>query len=166
MSELKAIIICGFPGIGKTTAEQRCRQAIDCESSGFQYCFDPTEVNAANPVGVYKKKPNWVHEYVDKLVELAMDVRYHFVFASTHQEVRDELDARSVSYIVVVPERSLKDEYLSRYVRRGDSADFIIGIFEHWGEWLEEIEKNAPAVIHLKAGQVLADLLPIPQLRG
>jgi len=165
MSKFKAIIICGFPGIGKTTAEQRCRQAIDCESSGFQYRFDPTAVNAESPAGDYKKK-NWVKKYVDTLVELAMDVRYHYVFASTHQEVRDELDARSVPYVVVVPERSLKDEYLSRYVRRGDSAEFITGISDHWAEWLEEIEENAPAVIHLKAGQVLADLLPIPQLRG
>lgn len=166
MSKFKAIIICGFPGVGKTTAEQRCRQAIDCESSGFQYRFDPTEVNAGSPAGVYKENQNWVEKYVDQLVELAMDVRYHYVFASTHQEVRDELCARFIPYVVVVPDRSLKDEYLSRYVMRGDSAEFIMGIYENWDDWLKAIDIEAPAVIHLKAGQVLSDILPIPQLRG
>lgn len=162
MNKFNAIIICGFAGIGKTTAEQRCRQTIDCESSSFHYAFDPTEVNGENPHGVFKENQNWVSEYVDKLVELAMDARYHYVFASCHKEVRDELAARFLPYICVVPDRNLKDEYLARYVMRGDSAEFIIGMYEHWDERLEKIEKNAPAVIHLKAGQVLADLLPIP----
>lgn len=162
MSKFKAIIICGFPGVGKTSAEQRCRQAIDCESSGFHYIFDPTEVNAKNPAGVLKENPNWVKEYVDKLVELATDVRYHYVLASTHQEVRDELNARFIPYVVVVPDRSLKDEYLVRYVKRGDSAEFIMGIYEYWEDWLKAIDIEAPAVIHLKSGEYLADILPIP----
>jgi len=41
-----------------------------------------------------------------------------------------------------------------------------MGIYEHWDDWLKAIDIEAPAVIHLKAGQVLSDILPIPQLRG
>lgn len=163
---IKALIICGFPGIGKTTAERVYREAIDCDSSGFHYIFDPTEVNAENPFCMEKENPNWVSEYVDHILACAKDGIYQFVLASSHKEVREELDKRFAAYICVVPDRSLKDEYLSRYVKRGDCAEFIINVSESWDEWLDEIEANAPAIVHLKAGQVLADLLPIPQLRG
>lgn len=155
MGKFKAIIICGFPGVGKTSAEQRYRGAIDCESSGFHYPFDGKEE---------KENPDWVRHYVDKLVELAMDVRYHYVFASCHQKVRDELNARFIPYIVVAPDRDLKDEYLSRYVRRGDSAEFIMAIYENWDDWLKVIDLEAPAVIHLKTGQMVSDMLPIPRI--
>lgn len=62
---LKALIICGFPGIGKSTAEQAYREAIDCESSAFHYVIDHTVVNANFPAGVEKENPHWVQEYVD-----------------------------------------------------------------------------------------------------
>lgn len=163
---LKGTIICGFPGIGKTTAESVCREVIDCESSGFHYIFDPTEASAKNPGGVEKVNPNWVSEYVNFIEKCAKDGKYRFVLASTHLKVREELDMRMIPYIVVVPERCLKDEYLARYVKRGDCAEFIIEVSESWAEWLDEIEQNAPAVVHLKAGHVLSDILPIPQLRG
>lgn len=163
---LKGIIICGFPGIGKTTAESVCREAIDCESSGFHYIFDPTEVNAKNPYGVRKENPNWVSEYVNFIERCTKNDKYRFVLASTHLKVREELDTRMIPYIVCVPTIELKDEYLARYVKRGDSAEFIIEVSKRWSEWLNEIEANAPAIVHLKAGQVLSDILPIPQLRG
>lgn len=155
---LKGIIICGFPGIGKTSAESVCREAIDCESSGFHYIFDPT--------GVEKENPNWVSEYVNFIEKCAKDGKYRFVLASTHLKVREELDMRMIPYIVVVPRKNLKDEYLARYVKRGDCAEFIIEVSESWNEWLDEVEENAPAIIHLETGQVLSDILPIPQLRG
>ena len=162
---LKALIICGFPGIGKSTAEQAYRDAIDCESSAFHYVIDHNVVNANFPAGVKKENPNWAQEYVDFVEKCAKDGKYRYVLASSHLEVREELDMRTIPYVVVVPEAGIKDEYLQRYVKRGDCAEFIIKVSESWDEWLNEIEQNAPAVIHLKAGKVLSDILPIPQLR-
>lgn len=163
---LKAIIICGFPGIGKSTAEQAYREAIDCESSAFHYVIDHTEVNANFPAGVIKENRNWVQEYVDFIEKCAKDGEYRYIFASSHLKVREELDMREIPYIVVVPELGIKDEYLQRYVKRGDCAEFIVTVSENWDEWLNEIEQTAPVVIHLKSGEVLSDILPIPQLRG
>lgn len=158
---IKGLIISGFPGIGKTTAERVYRESIDCESTPFHYVFEPS-----CPDGVEKENPNWVKEYVDFIEKSAKDGKYNFIFISSHLKVREELDMRMIPYIVVAPEKCLKDEYLARYVKRGDCAEFIIEVSESWDEWLEEIEHDAPAVIHLKSGQVLADILPIPQLRG
>lgn len=163
---IKGLVISGFPGIGKSTAESVYRESIDCESTPFHYVFDPNTVNALFPYGVEKENPNWVKEYVDFIEKSAKDGKYQFIFISSHLKVREELDMRMIPYIVVVPEKCLKDEYLARYVKRGDCAEFIIEVSESWDEWLEEIECNAPAVIHLKSGQVLSDILPIPQLRG
>ena len=158
---IKGLIISGFPGIGKTTAERVCRESIDCESTPFHYAFDPN-----SQFGVEKENSNWVTEYVDFIENSAKDGKYNFIFISSHLKVREELDMRMIPYIVVVPRKELKDEYLTRYVKRGDCAEFIIEVSESWNEWLDEIEKNAPAIVHLEAGQVLSDILPIPQLRG
>lgn len=157
---IKGLIISGFPGIGKSTAESVYRESIDCESTQFHYVFDPS-----CPYGENKENSNWVKEYVDFIEKSAKDGKYNFIFISSHLKVREELDNRMIPYIVVVPEKCLKDEYLARYVKRGDCAEFIIEVSESWDEWLEEIERNAPAVIHLKSGQVLSDILPIHQLR-
>ena len=161
---IKKLIICGFPGVGKSAAANRCMGACDCESTSFHYYFDPTEVNAKHPFGTEKENGEWVKNYVDYIVTAAEEnSKYQYILISSHEEVRNELIKRFVPYVVVVPEKSLKDEYLARYVKRGDRAEFIMNIYECWDEWLDAIDKDAPAVIHLKAGQFLSDILPIPK---
>ena len=157
------IIICGFPGVGKTTAERVCLEAIDCESSAFHWNFDPTEVNEEYPAGVIKENTQWVSRYIEHILECANSGKYQYVLVSSHREVREALDMRSVPYVVVVPKIGLIDEYLARYVERGDCAEFIIKVYENWGKWINDIEENAPAVIHLSAGQTLASILPTVQ---
>ena len=157
---MNALIICGFPGVGKTTAERKNRDTVDLESTGFHFKMETVQDSYGAITIIDTENKNWVQEYVDKICETAARCGVNYVLVSSHKKVREELDARAVPYIVVVPESSLIDEYLGRYVKRGDSAAFIQKIYANWDKWLNEIEMNAPAIIHLKSGQVLADLLP------
>lgn len=150
--KIKRLIICGFPGVGKTSAERKSREVVDCESTAFHYSFEPGKPD--------KENPDWVSKYVDHIENLASHGDYQYVLVSSHLQVREEMEKRCIPYICVVPKSSLRNEYLVRYVKRGDSAHFIQRIYDHWSEWLEEINRHGAPVIHLAEGQNISDILP------
>ena len=105
---IKATIVCGFPGVGKTTAEAKSRCVEDIESSGFQFHFDPQKGQI--PVN------NWVEKYVDFIEQRAEDFA-GCLLVSCHKEVRDELRKRGIPFVVVVPTEDAKDNYISTFCR-------------------------------------------------
>ena len=45
MKEIKNIIICGFPGVGKSSASQMCRDVAGIESTAFHWPTDWENIN-------------------------------------------------------------------------------------------------------------------------
>ena len=147
-------IICGYPGVGKSSAAVNRTDIVDAESSGFSHPFNPETF-------VHEVSREFPMNYIEHIKKLASEIGgYEYVLVSCHKEVRDELDAQSIPYVVVIPDVGCKDEYLKRYLKRGDKSEFIAQMYANWENWHEEIEQNAPAVIHLSAGETLADILP------
>ena len=145
------LIICGFPGVGKSTVAERCKSVLDLESTPFHF----------NPY--FKgEDPNWFVRYVDAIEESANDVQYNYILVSTHKLVRSELQYRGIPYIIVTPLIKLKDEYLSRYVKRGDCYDFIETLSSNWEQWIEDFVYDDMPIIHLDAGETICKLLPVP----
>lgn len=150
---IKSTIVCGFPGVGKTTAEAKSRCVEDLESSGFQFLFDPE----TGPTDI--RVPEWVPKYVD-FIEQRAEVFAGCLLVSCHKEVREELRRRGIPFVVVVPEHAAKDEYMARYLKRGNSALFIAKIYDNWNRWLVEIDQEPEPVIHLGVNQNIIDVLP------
>lgn len=152
--EIKGVVICGYPGIGKSTAAANRTDICDAESSAFSHPFDPV-------TGKQKKSNEFPRNYVDFVSKLITDHGgYRYVLCSCHKEVREELNNRGIPYIVVVPHFNCKDEYMERYLKRGDSVDYIQKMYDCWDEWHDEIDNSGAAVIHLWEGQNLSDILP------
>ena len=162
MKEIKNIIICGFPGVGKSSASQMCRDVADIESTAFHWPTDWENINEPEKMR-HEENPNWVSDYVDHIADMASRCGYRYCLVSCHDKVRGEMDIRGIPYIVVAPSKDLKDEYLARYLKRGDSVNFIDQINAHWDEWLSVIDESGATVIHLKQGQYIADILPMPK---
>lgn len=165
---ISGLIICGFPGVGKSAASNKCQQAIDCESTRFHTASAQEEITyfAEGKEYVSEVKNDWVSPYVDFIVQEATEKSGCYILASCHSLVRKELQRRKVPFICVIPSEELRDEYLARYVKRGDSAQFISKINKYWYKWLNEFDSNyctEVPVIRLKDGQVLSDILPIPK---
>lgn len=160
MKEIKGLIICGFPGVGKSYAEQLSNDIADCESNAFHFPVDWEHINEPEKMEV-KEDKNWVNKYVDHIEDMASQYGKPYVLVSSHVEVRTEMDVRGIKYIIAVPKKELKDEYLSRYVKRGSQVSFIEKMYFYWEEWLDEIENCGMPVIHLSSGQYIADILPI-----
>lgn len=146
------MVICGFPGVGKFSVANNRTNILDAESSGFSWVID-----LDHPENGMTRNPAFPGNYIKYLKECAD--KYEFVLASSHAEVRDRLKMEGIQYIIVAPERDLKNEYLIRYLRRGNQVDFIELLNEKWDEFLDSIENDGAPVIRLGSGVYLADIL-------
>lgn len=147
----KAIIICGFPGVGKTTIATNRSNILDAESSCFSW-----KVNPESPE-MRTRNTSFPQNYIS-FIEGAMS-EYDMILTSSHKVVRDGLKERGIKYIIVAPKRDLKNEYLVRYLKRGSDIDFIELLNEKWDEFLTEIENDGAPVILLDTCEVLADVI-------
>lgn len=109
------MIICGFPGTGKSTMAKFSRW-VDLESTPF--------------------KKNWLL-YAE--VAQHMSDNGYTVMISTHKEVLDELEQIEASYTVIIPPTTDKNTYLMRYEMRGNSHEFIRLLDENWERWISAI---------------------------
>lgn len=154
----KAIIICGFPGVGKTTVSNNRRNILDAESSAFSWKWD------TEPPFGKERNPEFPQNYIGFLKE--NEGEYDVILASSHGAVRDGLKYDGMQYIIVAPERELKNEYLKRYLKRGSDIDFIESMNENWDAFLTEIENDGAPVIWLNKNENLADVLGAGTLGG
>lgn len=109
------MIICGFPGTGKSTMAKFSRW-VDLESTPF--------------------KKNWL--LYAEVAKHMSDNGYN-VMISTHEEVLDALEQIEARYTVVIPPITDKNTYLTRYDMRGNSDEFIKLLHENWERWLSAI---------------------------
>lgn len=109
------MIICGFPGTGKSTMAKFSRW-VDLESTPF--------------------KKNWLL-YAE--VAKHMSDNGYTVMVSTHYELIKALEQIEAHYTVVIPPKTDKPTYLLRYKMRENTDDFIRLLDENWYRWISDI---------------------------
>ena len=146
-------IICGFSGIGKSTAAQKNKRILDFESSGYSNIFENGFVVSRNK--------DFPENYINKLEELIKTNEADYYLLSCHEEVRDELKARGLKYIIVLPyrDKTLKNEYKKRLLKRGSNIDFITKMNEHWEEMINSCVNDDAPKIYLDEHEYLSDIL-------
>ena len=115
------MIICGFPGTGKTTmAKSHGGCWVDLESTPFE--------------------KDWT-----RYAKVAdhMSRQGYKVMVSTHKELLREFEAAEISYTVVVPPIEDKEEYIARYEHRGNTEEFITLLSDNWEKWIRELISNS-----------------------
>lgn len=150
----KAIIICGFPGVGKTSAANNRANILDAESSAFAWDWNPDDLEKG-----MTRNPAFPHNYI-KFIMDNMD-KYDVILVSSHQTVRDALMAEGIQYIIATPYSSLRNEYMIRYLQRGSDIDFIEQLYEHWEEFITSIVNDGAPIIWMDKGEYLTDILGV-----
>lgn len=131
------MIICGFPGVGKSFVAKNYNGFVDLESTPF--------------------KKNW-DLYTD--VAIHMNNNGYYPLISSHKEVRDMLLSKNVSFIVVVPSIEEKELYMKRYKDRGNSKEFLKFLDENYEKFITEILNDKRLnVVTLEANRYLAGYL-------
>jgi len=146
-------VICGFPGIGKSYFKNNTnKHVLDSDSSLFSW-------SAPNV-----RNPNFPKNYIEHIKNNVGKVE--IILVSSHKIVRDALLANHISFTIVYPEKSLKQEYLKRFVNRKSPKEFVELLSNNWNNWINEIE-NIPeytndtkcSKVILSKGEYLDDYL-------
>lgn len=137
-----AIIICGFSGVGKSYIAQTYNDFIDLESSGYKTKDFPK---------------NYINE-VERIIQ-EDDDEISYILLSCHAEVRAELQNRGIKYILVTPYRESKNEYLKRWLKRGENIDFISKMNKNWNDMVTSCYKDNSPHIYLQDDEYLSDIL-------
>ncbi|WJZ23543.1 AAA family ATPase [Listeria phage LIS04] len=136
--KLKAKIIVGFPGVGKTHLANNCSdlKILDLDSS------------------TYSKESSFPHNYILDIIKYSDS--YDYILVSTHSAVRYELCSSRIPYILVYPKSDLLQEYLSRYKIRGSSLQFCKLVESNWMNFIEDLlEDSSPYRVALDSGEYL-----------
>lgn len=150
----KNYIICGFSGVGKSTAEQMHKNVIDWESSGYSHRWIAGDgYNRA-------KNEEFPKNYIDDVLKHCVEYTNHIHLLSCHQEVRDELKRRGIEYIIVMPTAYQRNEYLKRWLKRGSEMSFIVSMDERWNDMILSCENDDAPKIYLDENEFINDILP------
>ena len=138
----KTLLICGFPGIGKSFIKDELRYPVfDSDSSKFS-------------------KTNFPQNYVSKIKDtISKYPTSEIILVSTHEVVRKELREQGLEYILVYPKKESLQDYLVRYYNRGSSTSFIDLVKKNWNKFIESCEED-PSNTHycLNGNQYLSDI--------
>jgi len=128
----KAIVIAGFPGVGKTTFYNNTTlDVLDSDSSKFD-------------------KDDFPQNYIEH-IKKNLD-KVDIILVSTHKEVREALKKEKISFIIIVPDKNLNEQTREDYEffgldvgeYSGDNKD--IGHKHVVSTW--QALKNNPRIIH------------------
>jgi hypothetical protein len=79
--------------------------------------------------------------------------------------VRDALVKKGIPFVLVYPNRDLKDEYIQRYKDRGNNDAFVGLLEKNWDTWMDEMDAMGPQEgqslykVKLASGQYLTDVI-------
>jgi len=113
------MIICGFPGIGKSWMCKNRPGWIDLESTPFNKDWE-----------LYTDVANHMHK------------QGYNVMIACHKDLREKLLEKGIDFFVVVPSIRLKDEYIKRYKKRGNDEKFIELLETNYEKWITEINTD------------------------
>ena len=139
------LIISGFPGVGKSyylkKEGNRKHECVDLDSSYYETDFPSSYLNTIKHIYFMGKNDSGI------------------VFVSSHKSVRDGLKKENIDFVVVYPDKKLKEEYLDEFRERGDTEEFISLISKNWDSWIDEIESEKNKKIKLGKDEYISDLL-------
>lgn len=149
-------IISAFPACGKSYIyEHQVRLGLkvsDSDSSNFSWV--ETEVGKT-------RNPDFPSNYIKHIKSLIGEVDY--IFISSHDEVKLALEEEELPYILVMPDPSLKSEWIGRCWLRGSPQSFIKVINDNWEDWVNPqkicFAWNPVGVVYLKSNEHLSDKL-------
>lgn len=110
------MIICGFPGVGKSYVAKKVGGVVDLESTPFNKDFD-TYINVA------------IH----------MNKNGYTPLVSSHEDMREKLLESGVKFKVVIPKLTDKYIYIANYKDRGNTPEFIELLNKNFDKWICDI---------------------------
>lgn len=160
---MKGIIVSGFAGIGKTTVEKKYPgRVIDMESSDFKWIYGDSqtenmEKEARKGIDNKRANPKWPANYVEAIKKVAEE--FDVVLVSQQDDVRALLEQNGIEYVLVFPSLECKQEYLGRYILRGNQQTFVKLMKANFEKWIQNLMLCPQQKFIMQPGEHLEDVL-------
>lgn len=131
---------------------------IDLESSNYKWLDIDSDLPIEQRKGMSKTlNPNFPENYIRDIVSLARDG--YIVLISSHKEVRDELNKRSIPFTIALPSLDMKQEMIDRYIKRGNQENFVTMLENNYETFVNDLMSDPNNKIVLDRGQYLKDVV-------
>jgi len=140
-NSVETLVVSAFPGCGKSHLfrNKGDKKILDSDSSTFD-------------------KSQFPENYIKHIKSNIGDV--DIILVSSHKEVRDALVDKGIKFTLVYPNMDIKDEYIQRYIDRGNDGKFVELLKQNWKNWVEELNQQSGCEkIKLDSGQYLSDVI-------
>ena len=144
--KIPALVISGFPGIGKSHffKNEKELQVLDSDSSSYSWESE----------GV--RHPDFPANYIAHIKD-NID-KADVICVSSHDVVRSALKEADIAFYLVHPARSAKEEYLQRFKDRESPGAFLTLLDRDWDAFITSCETAQKRVI-LGVDQYLSDIV-------
>lgn len=141
-------IISGFPGVGKSTMFKYETSLLVSDSDSSKFSWIEPSV----------RHPDFPSNYIEHIKSKIGKV--DFILVSSHDIVREALNNEGIEYTIVYPSKDIKDEYIQRYIKRGNNEAFVNLLQANYEKFIEGIENETkPKLVSLNSGEYLLDVL-------
>lgn len=148
----QAIVICGFPAIGKSSFRA-------ANEDGYKgYCVEDLDSS------LFSKGPEWPSNYLEAIT--AKLGERCILTISTHREVFRSLMRDGVDLVLVYPRDELKTEWLQRIRKReiqaqlGPLKEIYDKVDNHWYHWIHEYRQQDGCLNYeMSGGEYLVDAI-------
>jgi hypothetical protein len=142
-NSVETLVVSAFPGCGKSHLFRNKgeKKILDSDSSTFD-------------------KSQFPQNYIEHIKSNIGKV--DIILVSSHKEVRDALVSESINFTLVYPSKDIKDEYIQRYIDRGNDGKFVELLKQNWDNWTDELENQEGCEkIKLESGQYLSNVIEL-----
>lgn len=162
-------IIGGFPGVGKSFLSKNRDDVIDLETLHYRWIYrdnieDVSDEELKN--GRFAKRPNpdFPENYINEVVRLYEEgSEDRVILTATAERIILRLLEKGYDVSLVYPKPELKEEYLERYINRGNSVAFRDNMdirFHQTRKDTTQYDKYKNfSFYELEEGQYLSDIL-------
>ena len=140
---IETLVVSAFPGCGKSHLFRNKgeKKILDSDSSTFD-------------------KSQFPQNYIEHIKSNIDEV--DIILVSSHKEVRDALVNEGIDFTLVYPRKDIKDEYIQRYIDRGNDGKFVELLKQNWDNWTDELENQEGCEkIELESGQYLSNVIEL-----
>ena len=145
------MIIVSWPATGKSYYKGY-QNILDLEGSPFKYLSPKSKSKTLTEKGPVSSE--WPANYFNYLKKVKNN--YDAVLApSVQHDIIELLLKENIEFTVVLPDKSLKDEYIRRCVDRGDNTEWQKYFMDTWDERHSYLTSLKARTIVLEAGEYL-----------
>lgn len=156
------MIFVAYAGTGKSFSAEKLDEVLDMAIVPYKYKF-PKDYGAERfsecdkGCVEYPFDENYPEKYVTDILKNREN--YNHILIPSDNRVMNILDAKNIEYVLCYPERGLKDEYLRRYHKRGNSEAFMRIFVDGWDMWIDSFETRRCKKYVMQEGEYLLDVI-------